>query len=1280
MMTARFLHALWLLLVTLLFLAAAALTAARLLVPALGEYRQEAERLASETLHRPVTIERMEATWRGLNPVIKFKGVSVTGSGSEDGRLDLGQVWVAIDLWQLLIDRQVRLASIDIIGADVTVVRDREGQVYIERLKGENGEAGLAPGLPGLGRLSIHKSSITFIDLKTGRPALHFSNVTLGLRNSDGLHTLNGDVMLPEQLGHRIGVHAVFSGPLERFNAWRGRLYVSGRSLTIMPDVLKDVAPGIDAQGVADVRCWADFGSARLQALWAEVGLHDFRLRHEGPPGQGEDFDADEVSGQFGWRRHEGGWQFAGRNIVVTQNGVAHPATRVSLSRRNEGGGGEISVSVSRLSLRDLQPLVQLLPGIDESYRKRFVRMRPEGTVEKLSARLREPAQGPPRVLWFDASFRDIAVRQSDGLPGFNDLTGTATGTQDDGTLWINSQDFNFKDDRLFARPLHFDEFSGEAAWKVEDGRLSLKSGPLHLMNGGLDLESRLALEQQPGEPAPRIDLEVAINRLDLADVREFLPVHLMPATGVEWLERSLVSGSVKAGSVVVKGRLDQLPFDKGEGELLARLPVTGAILDFSPGWTPITGLDAQVDFNGRSMDIRSSDGKIRTASLTAVHARIKDLDKPELLLDGTVQGELPVMLAELGSSPLGDVYGGFVDRVKSSGNAGLVLNLLVPLHDDDREIEVKGSIVLKDNTLKVLPDGPALENIRGQLTFTQEGISGQALKARLLGTPVNVDVSTDATAGVTNITMKGPLDVAGFAAGAKQGPLSALIKGHTDWNVRLAIGPLKHRDELPGVALTLASNLKGIAVDLPEPLGKTKQESRPLSITVGRLGKPDMKLSFSYASLVKGICALSDQGKGYACSRGTIRFGPGEASLTDARELLITGHMPTFSLTRWQPVLARLPSGPGLPVRLDLVIDELEVMQHVVHDVTLRSQTEGLVQVFTLSGPSSEGTIELTRTGAGVVKITMTFDRLFLDKRAVPGTGRNTPESPENFPELQVTIRKLRYNGVDLGELQLQAIHDGGSIRIDRLVVASNKLNLRATGEWRLVDGRNHSHFDFKVKDGNLGSLLKDYDFKENISGGDLTGTLNASWQGAPWEFSPARVNGKLHLLIKDGRLLGVEPGAGRVLGLLSLHTLQRRLSLDFSDIFKKGFAFDRIEGNFVLDDGNAYTNDLVINGPAARIEISGRIGLATTDYDELVTVIPSMGSSLPLAGAIAGGPVVGAALLVAEHFLGDEFEKATRFTHTYYTVTGSWSDPVVTKLEFSPKESADKTPAKAE
>jgi uncharacterized protein YhdP len=273
-------------------------------------------------------------------------------------------------------------------------------------------------------------------------------------------------------------------------------------------------------------------------------------------------------------------------------------------------------------------------------------------------------------------------------------------------------------------------------------------------------------------------------------------------------------------------------------------------------------------------------------------------------------------------------------------------------------------------------------------------------------------------------------------------------------------------------------------------------------------------------------------------------------------------------------------------------------------------------------------------------------------------------------LPELDVAIKQLKYDGMKLGKLQLQTSTAPGVVQVSRLAVTSDMLSLEATGGWRTDSGRQVSQFEIEVTGGKLENLFKELDYQEDVTGGDIKGSLRASWPGAPWAFRPAVVDGKLHLVIKDGQLLNVKPGAGRVFGLVSLHMLPRRLSLDFGDLYKKGYTFDRIEGHFVLNDGDAYTSDLVIEGPAARIDISGRIGLEDEDYDELVTVVPHVSSSLPIAGAIAGGPIVGAALLLADHLLGDRLEKHTKFAHKQYTVTGPWSDPVYTEVDTRPHE----------
>jgi uncharacterized protein YhdP len=138
--------------------------------------------------------------------------------------------------------------------------------------------------------------------------------------------------------------------------------------------------------------------------------------------------------------------------------------------------------------------------------------------------------------------------------------------------------------------------------------------------------------------------------------------------------------------------------------------------------------------------------------------------------------------------------------------------------------------------------------------------------------------------------------------------------------------------------------------------------------------------------------------------------------------------------------------------------------------------------------------------------------------------------------------------------------------------------------------------------------------------------------------------------------------PGVGRLFGLVSLAELPRRLTLDFGDVFGKGLGFDSINGDFRLADGSATTNNLVIKGPAAQISITGRTGLRAKDYDQYVLVVPHVGNSLPVIGAVVGGPVGAAAGLAVQGLLGHGLNKTIG---ARYHVTGSWDKPVMTLVE---------------
>ena len=149
----------------------------------------------------------------------------------------------------------------------------------------------------------------------------------------------------------------------------------------------------------------------------------------------------------------------------------------------------------------------------------------------------------------------------------------------------------------------------------------------------------------------------------------------------------------------------------------------------------------------------------------------------------------------------------------------------------------------------------------------------------------------------------------------------------------------------------------------------------------------------------------------------------------------------------------------------------------------------------------------------------------------------------------------------------------------------------------------------------------------------------------------------------------LDVEPGgSGRMLGLMSIAEVPRRLSLDFSDFFSKGFAFNTARGDFVFSGGKARTDNLRVDGPAAEIRVSGTTGMRDQTYDQRVEVLPKAGSVLPAIGMLAGGPAGAAVGLVAQAVLQKPLKQTTRVV---YRVTGPWQKPDIEVIERGPAKS---------
>ncbi len=394
-------------------------------------------------------------------------------------------------------------------------------------------------------------------------------------------------------------------------------------------------------------------------------------------------------------------------------------------------------------------------------------------------------------------------------------------------------------------------------------------------------------------------------------------------------------------------------------------------------------------------------------------------------------------------------------------------------------------------------------------------------------------------------------------------------------------------------------------------------------------------------------------------------------------------GELPEFSTSQWLEVFdARGPTSEPPDSRgvaramglreVDVTAERLELMGQWLADTRLVARPEASGGWYArLMGETLSGAITIPGTDASA-PLAMRFERMGLE---VPSREEADARDPRALPPLEFSCLNFNLGEASLGVLTVVTEPRPWGLRVRQLKILGDGFEATASGDWRFVEGRHTSQFKIRVDSADLGKMLRSLGYEQvTLTGGQTSVDIDASWEGSPAEFALERMNGVLNVRTEKGRLVDVEPGPGRALGLLNPNALPRRLQLDFSDLFKKGFAYDHIEGAFTFDDGDAYTNNFSIVAPAARIDIAGRVGLATEDYDQIVTVTPDVSSStLPIAGAIAGGPLGAAAGFLADQLFGGQINKASKYQ---YQITGSWDDPVIERLGQEPEEESDLTP----
>jgi uncharacterized protein YhdP len=474
----------------------------------------------------------------------------------------------------------------------------------------------------------------------------------------------------------------------------------------------------------------------------------------------------------------------------------------------------------------------------------------------------------------------------------------------------------------------------------------------------------------------------------------------------------------------------------------------------------------------------------------------------------------------------------------------------------------------------------------------------------------------------------------------------------------------------------------------LPAPLDKPAAVPMPswFEIQWPAVGGPQGSLALG--TLLNGSFALESTAEGMRLAHASMTFGAGETAAAGQQIINVGGSVQRVDLAGWLHLSEPDKNAKPLAYYLrgaTLNVAELDYLGLAFHDVSLDLNVGDRSWRVNVGGPNVVGSITAPSAAGATEPWILQFDRLRFDvaDSAEPAAGepaagepvagnpaadrgpKDAPPGadPRAIPAINFHARELIWGERQIGDVTavLTRVDDGVSLK--SLAIIGRSFTVDANGEWRGKD-EGVTRIQGTLASIDVQSTLKDLGYADVIQAKSGKMDFNLNWPGAPTLDAVPQAAGHVQLSLDKGQVMGLKPGAGRVMGLASIAALPRRLALDFSDLTDKGLAFDSVRGDFDLRDGNAYTENVLLKGPAAEIGLIGRVGLKNKDYDQTAVVTGSVGNSLsiPVAGALVGGPVGGAVALLFTQVFKEPLKGLTR---GYYRITGGWDNPTVERVK---------------
>ena len=906
-----------------------------------------------------------------------------------------------------------------------------------------------------------------------------------------------------------------------------------------------------------------------------------------------------------------------------------------------------VRLGVQDLDLTEWTGLITDTLSHDHQVRQWLEGLGPSGVLADLRVDIDESG------ITFLGDILNLGINNYKGVPKTRIRRGSLSGHNRIVSLDILEGPVEVDFSGLFESDWNYESATGAIFFALlDDGYFGVHSRDLVVLNREMLLSGDFALTNPRERAERRLSISLDVSKFDLNRVADYIPKNI-PSNIQAWVTNSILSGLVTSGSFMFHGYSKSLVADHPPNFYIDAL-VEDLVVDYHPEWPLAYGIKGRINIDRKKVAAKLEGVSTRGMHFSSASVLTNNKEKHvNLYFEGQTRLEQLVdFLEDIPSAYQEDLISLDWESqglLNLNGSLGFSLSGETLLSD---EISVELEVI--DATIYSANYGIKLQQLFGKLDYKSKlGFFSEGLQGELFGYPMNLKIGSvsEQFQEAIVLTMDGRLGSENIyeLINATQGKV---LKGSSNFQTKLFI------PRNAPVSLEVTSDLFGMDVLLPRPIGKTKEE------------RNEVELNFDFLSEYT-VIGLDIDGKtgGWfhigegRLQRGSLGIQKEPLVISDSDEqVTVTGRLSEFNLSG-QGSFRELPD---FELR-DLVVDSMYIEPFVINNAIIDGKNDRARMQFSVESDELEGVVEKRESGVWKVHL----NRAVLEGANANWNNRSGHkevseiefELPFDFAIDSLTWVDENGNFEDYGEYRFKIRPDEIGIRIEEFSALIKGINVVAEDVifWDRLS--NITSFKGGVSGQNLAQVLPLWGYEVNIDSTSFSSSGEIEWAGSPLDFQFKNIQGEVTTSITNGRFLDVDQGGGAVklIGLFNYSAIFERMQLNFSDLLGKGMSFNRVYARTMLNRGLLkFVDPMIVEGNSSLIRLTGNVNLNNGILDNEMIVTLPLDKSLPWYAAYVAlaNPAAGVGVLLARRIFDDQIES---LSSGRYSIRGTLSDPVV-------------------